>query len=168
MSTALDSVLTFCEHPRTEVRWRLRRDGSGCWARQCLICGSQAGAQLSAKSPEVQAISERVVFDETLRERYDRARQQHWQSKREADAAERDRQNREWWAWYNRYLQSPQWRERRRLVFSRARGMCEGCREETATQVHHLTYAHVGNEFLFELVAVCDECHERLHEKAER
>jgi hypothetical protein len=29
--------------------------------------------------------------------------------------------------------------------------------------VHHLTYAHVFNEFLFELMAVCDECHDRLH-----
>ena len=32
-----------------------------------------------------------------------------------------------------------------------------------ATQVHHLTYQHVFAEFAFELVAVCDECHARLH-----
>jgi len=34
---------------------------------------------------------------------------------------------------------------------------------EPATEVHHLTYQHVGHEFLFELVAICRECHTRWH-----
>ena len=33
------------------------------------------------------------------------------------------------------------------------------------TQCHHLTYENVGEEFLFELVALCSDCHERLHQK---
>jgi hypothetical protein len=28
---------------------------------------------------------------------------------------------------------------------------------------HHLTYAHLGDELLFELISVCDDCHARLH-----
>ena len=32
-----------------------------------------------------------------------------------------------------------------------------------AKQVHHTTYANVGHEFLFELVALCPECHNRYH-----
>jgi 5-methylcytosine-specific restriction endonuclease McrA len=29
--------------------------------------------------------------------------------------------------------------------------------------VHHLTYQNAGNEFLWELVAICRECHARYH-----
>lgn len=168
MSAVLDSVFNYCEHPKVEVRWRLRRDNTGCWVRQCLVCGGQAGTQLSAKAPEVQG-REKILFDDTLRDRYERARRQYWDRKREAQEEEREKENQEWWRNYSAYLRTPQWRARRVLVMKRAGGICEGCREERATQVHHLTYAHVTNEFLFELVAVCDECHERLHEgKAER
>ncbi|MCK1357156.1 MULTISPECIES: hypothetical protein [unclassified Bradyrhizobium] len=35
--------------------------------------------------------------------------------------------------------------------------------DRKATQVHHLTYKHIFREFVFELIAVCDECHSRLH-----
>jgi 5-methylcytosine-specific restriction endonuclease McrA len=64
---------------------------------------------------------------------------------------------------YQNYLQTPQWRLKRRLVLERSEGRCEGCRACAATEVHHLTYKHVFNELLFELVALCRECHERAH-----
>jgi len=71
---------------------------------------------------------------------------------------------------YTKYLLSPEWAMLRSKVFQRviARdgvGVCEGCREQIATQVHHLTYEHVGHEFLWELVAICEDCHKRLHGK---
>jgi 5-methylcytosine-specific restriction endonuclease McrA len=69
----------------------------------------------------------------------------------------------EWWRVYGDYLGSPEWEERRRLVLDRAGGACEGCRCARATQVHHKTYRHVGAEFLWELVAICNDCHQRLH-----
>jgi hypothetical protein len=65
---------------------------------------------------------------------------------------------------YQEYLCSPEWRRRRDLVLSRAHGVCEGCREREASEVHHLTYQNIGNEFLWELVAVCRGCHERVHQ----
>jgi hypothetical protein len=71
-----------------------------------------------------------------------------------------------WRHCYEEYLQSDAWHERRRRVLARARGICEGCRQAPATQVHHLTYKHVCNEFLWELVAICRGCHERYHEVA--
>jgi 5-methylcytosine-specific restriction endonuclease McrA len=64
---------------------------------------------------------------------------------------------------YKQYLQSEAWRRRRELVLRRALGICEGCGQASATEVHHLTYDHVGNEFLWELVAICRDCHERYH-----
>jgi 5-methylcytosine-specific restriction endonuclease McrA len=69
----------------------------------------------------------------------------------------------DWWARYDAYLASPEWQARRRLVLKRANGMCEGCGLRPAAQVHHLTYQHVGAEFLWELRAVCLECHQALH-----
>jgi len=69
----------------------------------------------------------------------------------------------EWWGVYKHYLTTPEWRERRRRVMQRAGHMCEGCGIQRATQVHHLTYKRVGREMLFDLVAICDECHEAIH-----
>jgi hypothetical protein len=69
----------------------------------------------------------------------------------------------DWWARYDAYLKSPEWHARRRLVLKRANGVCEGCGLRPAAQVHHLSYTHVFNEFLWELRAVCLACHQALH-----
>lgn len=66
---------------------------------------------------------------------------------------------------YAAYLETPAWKSRAGLVRKRAKGICEGCGMSRARDVHHLTYAHVGHEFLFELVALCGTCHERWHTK---
>jgi 5-methylcytosine-specific restriction endonuclease McrA len=66
---------------------------------------------------------------------------------------------------YGDYLRSDHWQDTRRRVLQRANGFCEGCLQRHATQVHHLTYAHIGAEFLWELVAICDICHSRVHDK---
>src|SRR5436190_24302797 len=67
--------------------------------------------------------------------------------------------------YYGKYLPSTEWRERRRLILLRAQGICEGCRLQPAWDVHHLTYENVGEEFLFQLAALCRPCHDRLHEQ---
>lgn len=69
----------------------------------------------------------------------------------------------EWKAWYNSYLDSPLWRERRNLIIQRAGGRCEVCRRHAAYAIHHLTYARAGRELPDDLVAVCDRCHDEYH-----
>lgn len=64
------------------------------------------------------------------------------------------------------YLASDEWKWRRQMVLERDNYLCQGCLTNRATQVHHLTYKHWRNELLFELVSVCDGCHD--HEKATR
>ena len=64
---------------------------------------------------------------------------------------------------YDAYLASEAWRAKRAEALRRDKGVCQGCRARQATQVHHLTYAHLGDELLFELISVCDDCHERIH-----
>lgn len=67
----------------------------------------------------------------------------------------------EWRRQHAEYLLTPRWKHKCDLVKKRAGGLCEGCLEAPATEVHHLTYKHWRDELLFELVALCRDCHER-------
>lgn len=65
---------------------------------------------------------------------------------------------------YARYLKSPKWRAKWRAVMERDKYRCRFCNQR-ATQVHHLTYARIFNEPLYDLAAICPQCHETLHGK---
>lgn len=70
---------------------------------------------------------------------------------------------------YHEYLRSPAWARLRRQVLMRCGCVCQGCGAKPAVEVHHLTYERIGEEMLFDLVALCRECHDRLHpEKSPR
>ena len=65
---------------------------------------------------------------------------------------------------YLEYLQSTAWRLKAVQVRQRADWRCELCHcEPDDLQVHHLTYAHLGDESLLELMALCGRCHARGH-----
>ena len=91
-------------------------------------------------------------------------------AKREVERLERSQQ---WHSAYEEYLQSPTWYEKRRKVMRRCHSICEGCGDRKATQVHHKCYPYNlvpgteewnKSEKLFDLVAVCDQCHSDLHQ----
>ena len=62
---------------------------------------------------------------------------------------------------YKNYLKSPAWKVKRDAVEQRDGGQCV-CGDQ-ATEVHHKTYDNIGKEPLSDLVALCEECHERVH-----
>lgn len=64
---------------------------------------------------------------------------------------------------YRAYLMTDAWRSKRAKAIKRANGVCEGCGEARAVEVHHLSYAHLGDELLWELKAVCRSCHAKCH-----
>ena len=64
---------------------------------------------------------------------------------------------------YTAYLESAEWAEKRRLVLRSAAGRCAGCHRVRALEVHHTTYSHIGAELLYQLIALCRECHSRTH-----
>ena len=69
----------------------------------------------------------------------------------------------DWDKYYPLYIQSEEWKEKRIEVLRRDGYMCVcGSRAEV---VHHNNYQQVGNENLFELVALCEECHSDVHAK---
>lgn len=116
---------------------------------QCVECGVSIRAHRKISTPNWRELPE---FDGALRERVAEERR----SGAFVPAPSQKPQ-------YEEYLHSTEWRSKRALVLKRSSGECEGCGLSRATQVHHITYARLGNEMLFDLVAVCDECHERIH-----
>jgi 5-methylcytosine-specific restriction endonuclease McrA len=64
---------------------------------------------------------------------------------------------------YQSYLRSDGWERTRIKVLERADYTCEACGGRRATQVHHVTYDDPrGEELLWNLKAVCAECHEKI------
>lgn len=78
--------------------------------------------------------------------------------------ANQEREKKEWFDKHNEYLNSMEWKEKRDEVLSRDGYLCQACLKKRATQVHHTSYKHWKNEPLYELVSVCDECHEAITE----
>lgn len=67
---------------------------------------------------------------------------------------------------YSEYLRHPKFLEVRRRVFERAGGKCERCHSRPPTEPHHLRYPKWGTfDTDDNLLAVCHECHCKLHGK---
>jgi 5-methylcytosine-specific restriction endonuclease McrA len=66
---------------------------------------------------------------------------------------------------YAEYLQSPWWKLVRRFALQRARHRCQhpGCYATTHLEVHHLSYANLGNERTCDVRVLCASCHQRAH-----
>jgi len=155
-----------CEHPVTELRRKVTSNGAVQFRYQCLECGG--GPQGPVPKATVRNPDRVPAYDTELHLRWHEAREDRIRAVNQKHIRLQKAEKAEWWRWYNKYLQSTAWRVKRDLVMARSEGVCEGCRSRPAEQVHHLTYDHVGNEFLWELAAVCNQCHERVHEDAEK
>lgn len=101
-----------------------------------------------------RACAKVIDAEESRRLNEERWRRESGDRQREQEAADRD-----WWRRYNAYLQSPAWQARRAAVFKRAKSICEACGKARAVEVHHKSYRYVGCEPLFDLAAVCSDCH---------
>jgi hypothetical protein len=144
-----------CTHSRTEVRLRIVAGGQRRYSAQCLECGWDTGSVPARVALEGGASP--PPFDKGLAERARERRLQFY-------AERKTEKKKAFWAWYDDYLVSAEWREKRARVLKRDGGVRQGCLSRPATQVHHRTYAHVGAELLFELISLCDGCHERAHD----
>lgn len=137
-----------CKHQRKELRWR-DRTKSKLIGYQCLDCKGKVGDWVKHSSlPDPGSLAD-------------------WEEPPPYLPAPRDAlpTPEESRAAYQQYLQSPQWRELRAKVMNRAGGRCEGCLAQSASEVHHTTYRNIYDEFAFELVALCRNCHARIHDK---
>lgn len=159
-----------CKHERQELRRGTNNAGMPVIRMQCLDCGLRIGNAVK-RPPNADELPE---FDDAMHDAYNAARKaalekvdqkyvdiqlRRWKGKEDGDSYYAQA--------HNAYLNSLAWKDRRRLVMERAQGLCEGCRKAAATEVHHLSYAHWGQELLFELVALCGNCHDRIHAKGD-
>jgi len=127
---------------------------------QCLVCGEKKGEWISHWKIPKDARDGSKEFDEELR-----ASCQKKQRALSAQAfAEKKRSEKQAFdQWYSEYIQTYEWKLKREAVLARCNWLCEGCRKQKATVVHHVTYSHVGNELLFQLVGLCRDCHDKVH-----
>ena len=144
-----------CTHRNIQlVRFK---NAAGIWMyqHQCQICGESTSDFLAYASLSDEQRKCRLR-NEDLRTQFCKQRAELW-------AKWRRGKNQAWWTWYAEYLESQVWKERREAVLQRAGGWCEACRYARAVMAHHLTYKRAGREPLFDLVAVCEDCHRELH-----
>jgi len=66
---------------------------------------------------------------------------------------------------YKEYMASNTWRNKRRRILKRAKGICERCKIMKAKQVHHKHYKTLYNERDKDLIALCGICHGTIHNK---
>lgn len=143
----------YCKHPKSEIR-RFTVSGGGEQARkQCLVCGVGFGPAVSKDKALYAKLSDDLLNEEYLENQKNKER-----ALRDAVTDARREE-------YNTYLKTPEWAALRAKVLERDHYLCQGCLAAKATLVHHFTYANVGNELCFELVALCHECHARAHGK---
>jgi hypothetical protein len=155
-----------CDHVRSCTTYLVTNAGSKVFRRQCRRCGELVAVLRRGDLTRAQ-MDAAVPHDKSLRPAWwQKWRERSEQLNAEATAREAEAKGREdaaWWSRYNAHLLSPEWRRLRVKVMERCGGICEGCGEHPVAHVHHLSYEHMGNEFLFELVGVCLACHARLH-----
>jgi 5-methylcytosine-specific restriction endonuclease McrA len=144
----------YCQNSKTELRRRQIANGSFQFVDQCLTCGVVRSQPIRAS--EIKSPATVPAFDGDLIKRFNKRKEQQRQK-------ESDQKRAQWFAEYTEYLLTPAWRAKRDAVLTRDRKTCLGC-GAPATQVHHLTYEHVGNELLWELVSICNACHKRVHD----
>jgi hypothetical protein len=147
-----------CEHPETEPRRRTLSNGIVQLVVQCLRCGRQIKAIRKHEHDLQYAANCNPAFDHTIEERV----KAEWQAEFDAWRARREAA---WWGRYTAYMASDAWWDRRcrriELDGYQCRAKLSGCTHH-AEQVHHLTYAHLGNEPLFDLISVCTSCHDTI------
>jgi len=143
-----------------------QRNGVFQFRVRCVICGETQGDAIKHTELTLEQKASAFVWNPQSASSYyaesERLRREEMASLQQQCDFENAQSNKVWWEWYSEYLRSAVWQRRHQAVMRRARGICEACQIAAATQVHHLTYAHVGREPLFDLVAICTKCHEQI------
>jgi 5-methylcytosine-specific restriction endonuclease McrA len=68
---------------------------------------------------------------------------------------------------YLKYLKSDYWQIRRKKELKKARYKCFCCGAK-AWQVHHNNYKNKSDEKKGDLIALCGNCHKRIHEEVKK
>lgn len=67
------------------------------------------------------------------------------------------------WSYRRLYLRSRHWREVRQNAIRLSFHKCQDCGKTGPLDVHHRSYAHLGDERRSDLVVLCRYCHAERH-----
>lgn len=150
-----------CTHTETTCCKKVKADSQIEIRNQCRHCGDKVGNAVRKATMTDLQIEALPIWDDRISAQFAKLRSRFY-----LDTLNREKARllADWRKRYDIYLESPEWKQRRQLVMLRAQGICEGCRLAQAADVHHLNYEDVGEEFLFQLVALCRKCHQRWHQ----
>lgn len=68
---------------------------------------------------------------------------------------------------YDNYINSPAWRAMRQKYWDSKLPndcYCCGTPRHPGMHIHHKTYKRFGNEYLMDLIPVCQDCHDKIHD----
>lgn len=149
-----------CICERTEMRYLVCTNGVVQYKTQCLKCGDVGQPTPYSSLTKEQRQSAKLI-DSTICKVYREKYWREWNAARQAHHEYRQA----FWTWHAGYMESDCWKRRRRSVLSRDT-VCQSCECRPAVIAHHTTYDRAGREPLFDLKAVCYECHEQIHGRA--
>jgi hypothetical protein len=158
-----------CRHDQKRTASLVQRNGAA-WL-QCDACGHSLGNAMARK--EHYGFSQYPSWRPEIKAAYDAQQRKHGEASlakyieehRQPTLEERLNHYRARSAEYEQWCRtSPEWSAIRRKIFWRCRGHCEACLNGNATMVHHMTYTFGKLPPAWQLKAVCDDCHERLHD----
>ncbi len=148
-----------CLHKRAALTLQLRKGDKKFYRTQCLECGHIVQELRRADLSEDE-IRSAIPYDDSLTQQFYKRRNERYT---ELQQQQLRIQRYEFNERYANYLASDEWNEIRTKVLKRDKFLCQGCGVNRAVDVHHLTYERIYCEMLFDLIAVCRECHLRLH-----
>ncbi len=154
-----------CAQSPQQLCRRVNADLRIVYCYQCQVCGRKA--RDVRKDDVADEMTKQRIPPGKLPEWNPDLQDAYWQRQRELYQNEwqgkQEQERQEWRDRYNAHMQSDKWRRIRTKVLRRAAGVCEGCGERHPEHVHHKDYRRLGDEMLFDLVAVCSICHQKLH-----
>jgi len=148
---------------KTELRLGRMSNGARMPALQCLTCFEYDTGYVGIKSGySVQMQDAAPALDVKSRDRMREIKYAEQRKAAEEKARVAEEEEATWWHNYNEYTTTLIWKGKRERVMARDNRTCQACLRCGATEVHHLTYKHAGDEPLFDLVAICYSCHQKL------
>lgn len=154
LETEESGYIPECHHHESESRVKLDSLGRAQIVLQCITCGKRMSKDIPTDHLTPAQLEAMPKWDMELQRRFHASDQIAWYEEEEEIRKLRD---------YGDYLLSDKWKAIRQKVMERAKNTCEGCGVKPADLVHHLTFKRFGNEMLFDLVAICEDCRIKLH-----
>jgi hypothetical protein len=145
----------------TEPVKLIQRNGSVHISKRCMECGTIKTTEYVPKDKvdDIDSLDVVRLVDLDIKSK-------NLQRAIDAIMSRAEEKRKELWLQeHDSYLKSDLWRKKRELVMNRDGHMCQACLSKKAEHVHHLSYKHWKNEPLFDLISVCKECHDSIHEK---